>query len=56
MCILKNQCNLRLLKYKESSMNTKFDYRRCNKMYEKAQLRSNFRKQYLLGWGSNPRK
>ena len=56
MCILQNQCNLRLLKYKESSMNTKFDYWKCNKMYEKAQLRSDFRKKYLLGWGSNPRK
>ena len=56
MCILQNQCNLRLLKYKESSMNTKFDYWKCNKMYEKAQLRSDFRKKYLLGWGSNPQK
>ena len=25
-------------------------------MYEKAHLRSDFRKEYLLGWGSNPRK
>ena len=37
-------------------MNTKFDYWKCNKMYEKAQLRSDFGKKYLLGWGSNPRK
>ena len=56
MCILQNQCNLRLLKYKESSMNNKFDYWKCNKMHEKAQLRSDFRKKYLFGWGSNPRK
>ena len=48
MCILQNQCNLRLLKYKESSMNTKFDYWKCNKMYEKAQLRSDFRKNISL--------
>ena len=29
MCILQNQCNLRLLKYKESSMNTKYDQLDC---------------------------
>ena len=48
MCILQNQCNLRLLKYKKSSMNTKFDYWKCMKMYENAQLRSDFRKNISL--------
>ena len=39
---------IRLLKYKESSMNSRFDYWKYNKMYEKAQLRSDFRKNISL--------
>ena len=47
MCILQNQCNVRLLKYKETSMNTKLDFWKCNKMYKEAQLRSDFRKKSI---------
>ena len=49
MCILQNQCSHRLLKYKESSrITTKFDYWKCNRMYEKEELRSDFRKNISL--------
>ena len=33
-----------MLKYKKSTLNTKFNNLKYNEMYEKAQLRSNFRK------------
>ena len=54
MCISENQSNLRLSKYKESSMNIKFDYWKCIRMYEKAQLRSNFRKEISPWLGLEP--
>ena len=46
----------KLPEYKDSFMNNKFDYCKCIRIYEKAHLRSDFRKNYFLGWGLNTQK
>ena len=56
MFVSQNQCNLRLLKYKESSTNIKFDYWKCIGIYEKAHLISDFRKKISPWLGLEPTK
>ena len=51
MLLLQNQCNVRLTKYKEKSMNIKFDYWKCIRnfrIYEKDHLISDFKKEVSL--------
>ena len=47
---------LRLPEYKYSFMNIKFDYCKCIRIYEKAHLRSDFRKKIFPWLGLEPTK
>ena len=47
---------LRLPEYKDSFMNIKFDVCKCIRMYEKAPLRSDFRKKIYPWLGLEPTK
>ena len=57
MLISQNECNLRLLRYKESSTNIKFDYSKCNRMHIwKSPFNIRFQKRKYPWLGLEPTK